>query len=189
MTRTQSRLESSSGRRLPVGGAAEPGLAWRPGCGSRRRLAARWNRVLRLAVCAVVFTAAIGVSGRPPAAWAASFKLVAHPRVTADSLGTAECSRVFLKKTTTWADGSAIVPVDLPVAARVRELFSQAVHKKSASAVDAYWQKQIFSGRDVPPLTKTTEAEVIAFVRSTQGAVGYVSADAAVEGVKVIGLD
>lgn len=149
----------------------------------RRSVTRRW------AVVALTAGAAIGISGWQPPARAASFKLVAHPRVSLDSLSAAECSRIFLKKSTKWADGSPVVPVDLPVAARVREHFSQAVHKKSASAVDAYWQKQIFTGRDLPPLTKSSEAEVVAFVKATPGAVGYVSVEAVADGVKLIGLN
>jgi ABC-type phosphate transport system substrate-binding protein len=171
MARIQARLE-----RVPE--ALQPG--YRPGAPN----VVRW-----LARVALISGVALGILGRPPLVWAASFKLVAHPRVSTGSLSAAECSRIFLKRAAKWADGSAVVPVDLPVTARAREHFSQAVHKKSASAVDAYWQKQIFTGRDLPPLTKASEAEVIAFVKATPGALGYVSVDAAAEGVKVIGLD
>jgi ABC-type phosphate transport system substrate-binding protein len=41
--------------------------------------------------------------------------------------------------------------------------------------VKSYWQQQIFSGRDVPPPEKQTENDVVAFVRSNPGAIGYVS--------------
>jgi ABC-type phosphate transport system substrate-binding protein len=152
-----------------------------------RQRTAAWQGTARLAVAALVALAFLLADGLQPA-WGASFKLVAHPRVATDSLLAADGSRIFLKKTAKWPDGSTVVPVDLPVASRVREAFSQAVHGKSASAVDAYWQKQIFTGRDLPPLTKATEAEVLAFVRSTPGALGYVSSETASEGVKVIEL-
>ena len=142
----------------------------------------------RTAIAALVALALVSADGPRSAASGASFKLVAHPRVATDSLLVAEGSRIFLKKTAKWPDGAPVVPVDLPVASRVREAFSQAVHKKSASAVDAYWQKQIFTGRDLPPLTKATDAEVLAFVRSTPGALGYVSSETPSEGLKVIEL-
>ena len=50
----------------------------------------------------------------------------------------------------------------------------------------SFWQQQIFAGKDVPPDTKASDADVIAFVSATPGAIGYVSAGAAVAGVKVV---
>jgi len=44
-----------------------------------------------------------------------------------------------------------------------------------ATAVQ-YWQKQMFAANPLrPPAVKGSDAEVIAFVAKTEGAVGYVS--------------
>ncbi|MBC8085956.1 MAG: phosphate ABC transporter substrate-binding protein, partial [Phycisphaerae bacterium] len=51
-----------------------------------------------------------------------------------------------------------------------------------------YWQQQIFSGKDVPPASKHTDEDVINFVKSTPGGIGYVSASSAAAGVKVIAV-
>jgi ABC-type phosphate transport system substrate-binding protein len=126
--------------------------------------------------------------GLPASLFAEGFKVVAHPSVATDSLSKADVSRLFLKKQTTWSDGSTAVAVDLPVNSRTREAFSQAVHLRGASAVDAYWQKQIFTGRDLPPLTKATPEEVVAYVKATRGAIGYVPAETPTEGLKVVAL-
>ena len=56
----------------------------------------------------------------------------------------------------------------------------------TTAAVKSYWNQQIFSGRDVPPVEKKSDAEVLTFVRSTPGAIGYVSDAAAVDGVRVV---
>ena len=54
----------------------------------------------------------------------------------------------------------------------------------------AYWQKMIFSGREVPPPEKTSSAEVVAYVRANRGAIGYVAADAALgAGVRVLKIE
>ena len=95
-----------------------------------------------------------------------------------------ELSRMFMKKLNRWQSGLDVVPVDLPESAAAREAFSAAVHGKAVSAVHAFWQQQIFSGRAVPPAEKASDEQVIAFVRSTPGAVGYVSAGASLSGVK-----
>ena len=117
-----------------------------------------------------------------------SFKLVAHSSASIDSASASDVSQIFLKKTDKWPDGSEATPVDQKVSSSVREAFSHAVHQKSAAAVDAYWQQRIFTGRGLPPLTKGSDAEVLAFVKNTPGAIGYVSAGASTEGVKTITL-
>ena len=42
------------------------------------------------------------------------------------------------------------------------------------------------SGKEVPPATKASDDDVIAFVKATPGGIGYVSAGASTAGVKVI---
>ena len=84
-------------------------------------------------------------------------------------------SRFFLKKATHWASGAVALPVDLPPESPVRHAFSRRVLARSVMSIKAYWQQQIFSGREVPPPEKETEAEVLEFVRSNATAIAYVS--------------
>jgi ABC-type phosphate transport system substrate-binding protein len=116
----------------------------------------------------------------------AGYKVIANTAVAEDSLGKKDLSRVFLKKTTKWGDGTSMLPVDLDDSTPVRAAFSRDVHRKGVGAIAAYWQRQIFSGRGVPPVVKKTDAEVLDYVRSNPGAIGYVSAGASTDGVKVL---
>jgi ABC-type phosphate transport system substrate-binding protein len=122
-------------------------------------------------------------------AQAASYKVVANNSVQASSLTKKAASDLFLKKTTKWENGSAVMPVDQIESSSVREGFSKAVHGKTAAAVKSYWNQQIFSGREVPPVEKKSDAEVLSFVRSTPGAIGYVSEAASADGVRVITIN
>jgi len=126
--------------------------------------------------------------GASPAV-AQDYKVVAHPDVPAGSLTRDQLSRLFMKKTTEWADGTAVVPVDQDSASRPREAFSQDVHGKDTRAVVAFWQKRVFSGRGMPPLIRANDALVLDYVRTTPGAVGYVSAGAPADGLKVIRVE
>lgn len=115
------------------------------------------------------------------------FQIVVHTSVDISALSRDEISKIFLKKRTKWDNGSAIEPVDQLPTSTVRERFSEAVHNRSASAIKSFWQKQIFSGRGVPPQERASDSEVLDLVRSTPGAIGYVSRGAAVSGgVKVV---
>lgn len=116
------------------------------------------------------------------------FRVVANPSVTVSSISPGELSRLFLKKTTTWPDGQKAVVVDQERVAPVRSAFSRAVHQRDADAIASYWQTMVFSGRDTPPPVKPTDAAVLALVRATPGAVGYVTEATPLEGVKPIAV-
>lgn len=122
-------------------------------------------------------------------AQAAAYKIIVNNSVAVSSLSKKAASDLFLKKTAKWENGSAVMPVDQLDSSNVREGFSKAVHGKTAAAVKSYWNQQIFSGRDVPPVEKKSDAEVLSFVRSTPGAIGYVSDAASVEGVRVVTIN
>jgi ABC-type phosphate transport system substrate-binding protein len=116
--------------------------------------------------------------GVPAAAQQGGYAVIVNEANSVSTLSAEEVSKIFFKKTHRWTSGLDVVPVDLPESAPAREAFSAAVHGKSVGAVRAFWQQQIFSGRAVPPVEKPSDEQVVAFVRATPGAIGYVSAGA-----------
>lgn len=145
----------------------------------------RSNVIVRTSLLAA-FCSALVLGVVAPAAHAEDFKVIANGGVGAGSLTKDQMSQMFLKKLAKWPDGKAVVPVDQAKSAAVREAFSKAILGRGASAVVAYWQQQIFSGADVPPVEKPSDAEVVAFVKATPGAIGYVSPGAETGDCKVI---
>jgi ABC-type phosphate transport system substrate-binding protein len=141
---------------------------------------------LRNAIAIALFAGTMMVTG---AVHAATAKVIVNNSVTITSLSKKAASDLFLKKTTKWSDGAAVHPVDLVDTSSTRESLSKSVHGKTTAAVKSYWNQQIFSGRDVPPVEKKSDAEVLAFVRSTPGAIGYVSEAASTEGVRVVTIN
>lgn len=119
---------------------------------------------------------------------AQAFKVIAHESVAETELPKDVVAKLFLKQVTKFPSGAAAKPVDLVKTSPVRAEFSTAILGRPVSAVETYWQQQIFAGKEVPPAAKASDDEVIALVRSTPGAIGYVSAGAAVSGVKVIAV-
>jgi hypothetical protein len=80
-----------------------------------------------------------------------------------------------------------VVPLDQSTRSEVRAAFSTGIHKQPLQAIESYWQKQIFSGRTVPPFVKVGDAEVMAYVASNASAIGYVAGSATlVSGVKAV---
>jgi ABC-type phosphate transport system substrate-binding protein len=139
---------------------------------------------MRTLVLALALLAAPALPAR--AAEPDGFKVVAHPsNKAAQGLTRAQLSQLFLKKTTRWADGKRVLPVE-PADLQTRERFARRIHGKSSTAVKSFWNQQIFAGREVPPLEKASDGEVVAYVRANPDAIGYVSPGADVSGVAVI---
>lgn len=143
------------------------------------------RRAIALATLVVALAAGPGAGG---AQAPDGYKVIVHPASQLSSVSKKELTAVYLKKTTRWSDGTPATPVDLLEGAQARDRFSREVLGKPANAVRAYWNQMIFSGRNVPPAEKVTDAAVLDYVRRTPGAVGYVSADAPTPGVKVVNI-
>jgi ABC-type phosphate transport system substrate-binding protein len=146
------------------------------------------------AVLGVVLAAAFIADGVPDATAAArpahlsrgsAFVVVVNDQNASEAVSRIVVSRFFLKKVARWDNGAAVLPVDLPANSPIRDAFSREVLSKSVSSIKAYWQQQIFSGRDVPPPEKGDDAAVLEFVQSNPNAIAYVSAGATLpHGVK-----
>lgn len=119
---------------------------------------------------------------------ARSFRVVVHTDNPLTSLTRAEVSDFLLKKTSRWPEGEPVKPVDQPGGASVREAVSLAVHGRSVDRIKNYWQRKIFSGRDVPPPEVADDVAVIAFVQSNVGAIGYIGESVDANGVKTLTL-
>jgi len=139
-------------------------------------------QLLAAAFIAVLATAA------PRAAQAQDFKIIVNSANAIDAISADEAGKIFLKQAAKFASGTTAAPVDQGKASPVRAAFTKAVHGKSVAAIETFWQQQIFSGKEVPPVSKGSDDDVIAFVKSNPGGIGYVSSGAATAGVKVIAI-
>jgi ABC-type phosphate transport system substrate-binding protein len=120
------------------------------------------------------------------------FKIVVSAKNAPASLKRQDVAKLFLKKTTRWPDGQPVVPIDQSSRTPVRTAFTRDVLKveglSQMSAVENYWQQVLFSGRGTPPAVKGSDAEVLAFVAATPGAIGYVSSDTDTAGATVVAV-
>jgi ABC-type phosphate transport system substrate-binding protein len=105
---------------------------------------------------------------------AEDFQVIVNASSSSAEIPRAEVARFFLRQSLKWSDGQTVLPVDQSARSMVREAFCRGVLKQPLPAVETYWQRQIASGRAVPPPVKTTDAEVLAYVSATPGAIGYV---------------
>jgi TonB family protein len=135
-----------------------------------------------LVACALLLSGVpdLGAQGQP------TYVVIVNPSTPPDVLGGSFISDAFLKRQTRWPGGDTIEPVDLSGEPEIRETFSREVHGKSTSNVRAFWNQEVFSGRSTPPLELATSHDVVEFVKSHTAAIGYVSAQTPLEGVKKV---
>lgn len=145
-----------------------------------------WNILRRRGLVLIVGALALGSSGRIAQSGEPRYWVIVHPDNPTNSLPREEVSRLFLKKVTRWEDGRTAAPVDLAESSRARDAFSRDVHHRPPSAIKKYWQQMVFSGESAPPPEVATEADVLAMVRSDPAAIGYVSDEAVLRGVKIL---
>jgi ABC-type phosphate transport system substrate-binding protein len=117
------------------------------------------------------------LAGSRPAAAADSFKVIVNARMTGRTVSRETLAQVYLGKVERWGDGKPITAVDLSTTSPVRAAFSQTILGMSVVGVRAYWTRTMVNDH-FPPMVRSSDEDVIAFVGARAGSVGYVSADA-----------
>ncbi|WP_445666261.1 substrate-binding domain-containing protein [Fodinibius sp. AD559] len=122
-------------------------------------------------------------------ATAQSFKVIVNEANATETISKKELSKIFLKNKTKWDDGSSITPVDLKASSGTRKAFSNEILGRDVGAIRSYWQQAAFSGAGTAPVERSSEAEVITFVKNNPGAVGYISESTDASGAKVLTIN
>ena len=137
-------------------------------------------------LCAWVMVLIVGFASGVAQAEDLGFVVIVNADNPTTSIARDALSNIMLKRVTEWSDGQTAQPVDRDAGSFVRGRFSQMIHRKSVGAIKSYWQQQIFSGGAVPPVELRSDAEVIAHVQRTYGAVGYVASSASLGRTKAL---
>jgi ABC-type phosphate transport system substrate-binding protein len=138
----------------------------------------------RQVVLFAAFAALLASSALPGA-----FQVVVHPTVEGSKIKRSILADIYKKDVIRWGNQVRIRPVDQSSQTPVRQAFIQDVLGQSLGEIQEYWTQRLATERELPPPTKPSDDEVLAFVASKKGAIGYVSADVEVPAdVKVIAL-
>jgi hypothetical protein len=116
---------------------------------------------------------------------AADIKVIANSSVGASSVSADELKGVFLATKSSLSDGSHVEPV-LEKGGPVHEAFVKEYLGKTDAALQIYYRSLVFTGKASMPKTLGADADVVAYVAKTKGAIGYVGADAGTAGVKTL---
>ncbi len=114
--------------------------------------------------------------------------VIVNNDVPAGSLKADSLKKIYLGKQTKWENGDTLTPVTLNEGA-VHESFLKGYVKKSRSQYSTYWKQMVFTGKGAPPKSVSSETEVVDFVSSTPGGIGYINSATPHDAVKVIPVD
>jgi hypothetical protein len=117
----------------------------------------------------------------PPSRADEAYRIIVNAANSIEGLTRSEAARLFLTRTT-WDNGEPVFPVDLGATSAVREDFSRDVLGISAAAAVQQWKR---ASGEAPP-SVASDREVLAYVRLKRGGIGYVSAAANLQGVKIV---
>lgn len=108
----------------------------------------------------------------------ASYKVIVNASNSAATVKRDAIAQLFLNRKATWANGPSADPVDLSLTSPVREAFSREILGMPLPAVQQYWRRRLLDQKEFPPMVKSAEAEIVAYVAKSPGGIGYVSAGA-----------
>jgi hypothetical protein len=126
--------------------------------------------------------ALILVAGTRPAS--AGVVVIGHPSLVG-KLDLATVQRIFTGKVIE-VRGVSVTAVNAHLGSPVRSQFLQVFLKQDEDKYTAYWTVRRYIGKGVPPRELASSADIISFVTSTPGAVGYVDESEVTPGLNVL---
>jgi ABC-type phosphate transport system substrate-binding protein len=122
-----------------------------------------------LVLMAVLLAAVVPLAGAD-----SGYRVIVHPGVKGSQIPRATLSSIFLKQAPRWSDGTPVLPVDQSMRSPVRMSFAAEVLQRPMVEVQIFWSRRMATGVTPPPV-KQSDQEIVAFVASTPGSIGYVS--------------
>jgi TonB family protein len=118
---------------------------------------------------------------------AGNVTIIANPSVKGGKISASEVKSVFLGERNSLRDGTHVVPV-LSKGGAAHEAFLKNYLATNDDALQNYYRALVFTGKGLMPKALRSDAEVVAYVAKTRGAIGYVSSTATLDGVRTLAV-
>ncbi len=115
----------------------------------------------------------------------AEFIIFSSANSRVDALSHEQAEQLYLGRRSALPDGTPANLVDLP-AGPLRDRFYLLLTGKNPGQIRAWWSRQVFSGRALPPREASSLEEMRRWVKGDPGALGYLPSGEATEGLKVL---
>jgi ABC-type phosphate transport system substrate-binding protein len=136
------------------------------------------KQLLSVCLCGVML-AAVSVSG-------ADVQVIANSSVSVAELSSADVKEIFLGAKTS-VGGGDVEPV-LAKSGAAHEAFLKAFVGKSDQGLANHFKSLVFTGKGSMPKAFASDAEIVKYVASTKGAIGYISGSADAGSTKKIAV-
>ena len=120
---------------------------------------------------------------RHPAAAQTAVVVIGHAGI--DKMDVVTVQKVFTGRVVELG-GVALTPINASAGSATRLRFLQAFLNQDEDKYVAYWTVRRYIGKGVPPKELASASDVIRFVQSTPGAIGYVEQSDLVPGLNVL---
>jgi ABC-type phosphate transport system substrate-binding protein len=100
--------------------------------------------------------------------------LIAHPDINKSELARDELVRIYAMKKRTWENGTPVKVFILSRSSQVHRDFITGTLKMQPFQLNRLWNRLVFSGIGVAPTELVSQQEMVAKVRNTVGAIGYI---------------
>ena len=117
-------------------------------------------------------------------AWA-QLVIVSGQNGAVSELSRAQAERLFLGRATTLQDNTPVTLIDLPPGP-VRDRFYLELTGKNPVQTRAYWSRQVFTGRALPPRQAASVEELRQWLVEDDNAVGYLPQEQISERLRVL---
>lgn len=123
-----------------------------------------------------------------PHARGSDVRMIANPSIKAETISAAEIRSVFLEERNSLNDGTHVEPV-LSKNGVAHTSFVERYLGVNENDLQTYYRALVFTGRGSMPKALASDADVIAYVARTRGAIGYVNEGTNTEGVKTLTIE
>ncbi len=110
---------------------------------------------------------------------------IANKAVVVDSVTKTQIKDIFLGIQVKWPDNSQVKAVTMRNAPFHKE-FAKSYTKKNPSQFKRYWKQMVFTGKGSFLKNVKSDDELIKYIGSTAGAIGYTSTKVELDDIKII---
>ncbi len=121
-----------------------------------------------------------------PGAWSQNVTVIANPDVKPEWISISDLRSVFLQEKN-FLGGRHVEPV-LGRSGPAHDAFLRLYMGRTDSDLQTYYRSLVFTGRGAMPKILHSDAEVVAYVARTSGAIGYIRPETSAVGVRVLAI-
>ena len=94
--------------------------------------------------------------------------------------------KIFLGKSKSFDNGKVVILLSPKTGSPASVEFNKGVLRKTASQINAYWSKMIFTGKGTPPQEMDSADDIISAIAENKDAISFIDTASVTDAVKVV---